>query len=319
MYALVMCETSPRAADQERAMFTRMRAGLTYANVVGTVALFVALGGASYAAVKLPVNSVGTKQLKSAAVTSDKVRDGSLRTRDFQNGALPRGKMGDPGQDGQPGDGGPAGPRGEHGPAGATGDAGPAGANGLAGDGGSPGPAGNDGPAGPAGPTGPTGSSGPSGPPGSIGPPGPMGPPGAGDPAGLPGTSGPVTTAHISGFIATTVPDPDNWQFLGAQAVVTTTATQHLTGSMMVPVGVSVLSSTIQLDLCYQQSATGGTVNPFSGARFSIVAVTPVRVAQSAVGTVVPGAGTWKVGACALTTVQLDNNDYANGYVQVTN
>jgi hypothetical protein len=36
---------------------------LTYANVVATLALFVALGGASYAAIQLSANSVGTTQL----------------------------------------------------------------------------------------------------------------------------------------------------------------------------------------------------------------------------------------------------------------
>jgi hypothetical protein len=41
---------------------------LTYANVVATLALFIALGGASYAAVVLPANSVGPKQLRSGAV-----------------------------------------------------------------------------------------------------------------------------------------------------------------------------------------------------------------------------------------------------------
>jgi hypothetical protein len=38
------------------------------------LALFVALGGTSYAAVNLPVNSVGTKQLKRNAVTAKKIR-----------------------------------------------------------------------------------------------------------------------------------------------------------------------------------------------------------------------------------------------------
>jgi len=38
-------------------------ARLTYGNVVATLALFVALGGASYAAIALPANSVGTRQL----------------------------------------------------------------------------------------------------------------------------------------------------------------------------------------------------------------------------------------------------------------
>lgn len=45
----------------------------TYANVVATLALFVALGGASYAAVSLPAHSVGTAQLKDGAVTSRKL------------------------------------------------------------------------------------------------------------------------------------------------------------------------------------------------------------------------------------------------------
>ncbi len=51
---------------------------LTYANVVATLALFVALGGASYAAVSLPRNSVGPKQLQRNAVTAKKIRDGAV-------------------------------------------------------------------------------------------------------------------------------------------------------------------------------------------------------------------------------------------------
>lgn len=46
------------------------RSRLSYANVVSTLALFVALGGASYAAVELPAHSVGSKQLKARSVTS---------------------------------------------------------------------------------------------------------------------------------------------------------------------------------------------------------------------------------------------------------
>lgn len=41
--------------------------------VVSLVALFVALGGTSYAALSLPKNSVGTSQLKNGAVTNKKV------------------------------------------------------------------------------------------------------------------------------------------------------------------------------------------------------------------------------------------------------
>jgi hypothetical protein len=46
-----------------------LRSRLSYANVVATVALFVSLGGASYAAVVLPPHSVGAKQLRDGAVT----------------------------------------------------------------------------------------------------------------------------------------------------------------------------------------------------------------------------------------------------------
>jgi hypothetical protein len=42
---------------------------LTYANVVATIALFISLGGASYAAITLPPHSVGSRQLRSRAVT----------------------------------------------------------------------------------------------------------------------------------------------------------------------------------------------------------------------------------------------------------
>jgi hypothetical protein len=50
------------------APLTRIAERLTYANVVATLALFVALGGASYAAIQLPANSVGRAQLRNGAV-----------------------------------------------------------------------------------------------------------------------------------------------------------------------------------------------------------------------------------------------------------
>ncbi len=81
---------------------------LTFANVMSVIAVFIALGGASYAAIKLPKNSVGTKQLKGGAVTlkkikknavnSAKVRNHSLRAADFKAGQLPQGPQGPPGQ-----------------------------------------------------------------------------------------------------------------------------------------------------------------------------------------------------------------------------
>ena len=50
-----------------------LRARLTYANLMSTIAVFLALGGVSYAAIKLPSNSVGTKQIRKGAVTRQKL------------------------------------------------------------------------------------------------------------------------------------------------------------------------------------------------------------------------------------------------------
>jgi hypothetical protein len=83
-----------------------------HGTVAAYLALFVALGGTSYAAASLPRNSVGSAQLKNNAVTSSKVRNGSLTARDFRSGSLPRGAQGPPG---------PAGPAGPQGPPGSSG------------------------------------------------------------------------------------------------------------------------------------------------------------------------------------------------------
>jgi hypothetical protein len=44
--------------------------------VISLIALFVALGGTTYAATSLPAGSVGTKQLKNGAVTASKIHHG---------------------------------------------------------------------------------------------------------------------------------------------------------------------------------------------------------------------------------------------------
>jgi hypothetical protein len=84
-------------------------------NHLGLLALFVALGGTSYAALKLPAHSVGTTQLRNGAVTANKIRSGALRARHFRGGKLPRGARGAAGA---------AGPTGAAGPVGQTGPTG---------------------------------------------------------------------------------------------------------------------------------------------------------------------------------------------------
>ncbi len=58
-------------------MLRRARGGITYANVIATIALFIALGGGAYA-VGLPKASVGSKQLKPKAVTQAKIANGAV-------------------------------------------------------------------------------------------------------------------------------------------------------------------------------------------------------------------------------------------------
>jgi hypothetical protein len=81
----------------------RIRGSLSYANVMATVAVFLALGGGAYAALKLPRNSVGTTQIKNNAVVSSKVKNGSLLSKDFRAGQLPQGPKGDTGAKGETG------------------------------------------------------------------------------------------------------------------------------------------------------------------------------------------------------------------------
>ncbi len=113
-----------------------------FANVVALVALFIALGGVSYAAIQIPKNSVGTKQLKKNAVNSAKVRNRSLLAADFKKGQLPRGATGAAGVTGSTGATGPAGTTGLTGAAGPTGSAGEAGTTGATGTAGATGPTG---------------------------------------------------------------------------------------------------------------------------------------------------------------------------------
>jgi hypothetical protein len=120
--------------------------------IVGYIALFVALGGVSYAAVKLPPNSVGARQIRKGAVTKPKLAKSLLASMTAHAVAGAPGPKGDAGPQGAQGDSGPAGPKGDKGdtgPQGRKGDKGDTGAQGPKGDTGSQGPKGDTGPQGP--------------------------------------------------------------------------------------------------------------------------------------------------------------------------
>jgi hypothetical protein len=87
--------------------------------VVASVALLVALGGTSVAAVnQLGANTVGKVQLKNNAVGSPEVINRSLLAVDFRQGQLPRGPRGLRGPQGLQGAPGAPGAQGATGPAG---------------------------------------------------------------------------------------------------------------------------------------------------------------------------------------------------------
>ena len=69
------------------------RPKLNYANVIATIALFVALGGAAVAA-GLPRNSVGANQLKRGAVSAAKLKRGAVTAGKIGPKAVVAGKLG---------------------------------------------------------------------------------------------------------------------------------------------------------------------------------------------------------------------------------
>jgi hypothetical protein len=93
----------------------RLYSHVSYANVMATAAVFIALGGSAYAVSQLPRNSVGPAQIKrggvgasdlrTGAVSSRSIRDRSVTLRDISptaRGSL-RGAKGDPGTAGAAG------------------------------------------------------------------------------------------------------------------------------------------------------------------------------------------------------------------------
>jgi hypothetical protein len=65
------------------------RNGLTYANLMSTAAVFIALSGATaFAATQLAKNSVGSKQLKKNAVTAAKIGAGAVTGEKIAAGAV---------------------------------------------------------------------------------------------------------------------------------------------------------------------------------------------------------------------------------------
>lgn len=61
---------------------------LSVANVLSLIALFVALGGAAYAAAKIPNNAVKTRNIANQAVTNPKIKREAVTSGKIRNGGV---------------------------------------------------------------------------------------------------------------------------------------------------------------------------------------------------------------------------------------
>lgn len=110
-------------------MLRRLRHGLTFSNATASLALFIALGGTSYAVTKVTSrdvqnNSLTSSDIKNSSLTGGDIKNRSLTAADFK-GPLPAGAAGRPGETGAPGPAGAAGapgPKGDRGEKGLKGD-----------------------------------------------------------------------------------------------------------------------------------------------------------------------------------------------------
>jgi DNA-binding transcriptional regulator YdaS (Cro superfamily) len=73
--------------------FKRFRERLSFANVTSALALFIALGGTSYAAVTLPANSVGRDQIRTGGVGKSEVGANTIGRSEIRAGGVGRSEI----------------------------------------------------------------------------------------------------------------------------------------------------------------------------------------------------------------------------------
>ena len=72
-----------------------IRSHMSFANLVSLMALFVALGGTTYAAVALPKNSVGAKQIKRNGVRAPEINRNAVGASEIRSNAVASGDIAD--------------------------------------------------------------------------------------------------------------------------------------------------------------------------------------------------------------------------------
>ena len=103
-----------RSGERILRYMSRIRSHLSYANVMATTAVFIALGGTSYAVSQLPRNSVGAKQIRSGAVGKSEIGTSAVRSKHIKDRSValrdisPAARLSLRGQQGPAGPQGPA-------------------------------------------------------------------------------------------------------------------------------------------------------------------------------------------------------------------
>lgn len=109
--------------------------------------------------------------------------------------------------------------------------------------------------------------------------------------------------------------------FAGPTASVTLAANQRMTAAATAALGkTSADVQLAQVGVCYQSS--GGAITNFVGTNYILVQFSATRQTYSATASVTGlAAGTYTVGYCVQNsgTTAINNNDYVNGWVMVTN
>lgn len=261
-----------------------MRAKLAHpATLISIVALFVALGGPSYAARGVRATfatRAGNADKVDGFHASRKARPGTLLPLNaagkFPATVLPAAVTG------------PAGPKGDTGAQGATGATGATGARGAAGA---------QGPKGDTGAQGSTGAQGAKGNTGATGATGPQGPPGAN------AVVDSLDNSYGGDIAGNTL--PSTWAFLSNSSATATLTVNGMTASQGIWFEGDTTfwswdgnAASAEVALCYAPvggSLTGAVAGMTvrNGSAF----VTPISFSTY----VVPGAGNWRFGLCSVT------------------
>jgi hypothetical protein len=141
---------------------------------------------------------------------------------------------------------------------------------------------------------------------------------------GLPDSPGMFTISTLSGSIGTIAGRTPQFVFAGPTVAVSTTDTQRISGVAQAPLGASAAGfASFGYDLCYRMMGSSSAPTNFAGlSGFSIgrVSNTAGRLPFTVAASIVPGAGQWEVGYCIFNggAIDLDNNDFVNGWIMVT-